>query len=806
MTLLSLFLFFIATIVSIQMDVQKNAWFSGALVYGAIAFFGFEWSWSFLAIYYSLLAVAYILSIDTNWRRWISTFFYNNLGHFIPKLSPTEEQALKSGDAWLEEMIFTGEMNWDNLKLAHTELTQEELQYLNDEVSTLCGMIDDWEINCLHDLPAEVWSYIRDNGFLGLVISKEYGGKGFSARAHSEIILKIASRSPSAAVTVMVPNSLGPGELLMHYGTQEQKQYYLPRLAKGFEIPCFALTEPEAGSDATSIQSEAVVCMHNQELSVRLNLNKRWITLAPVATLIGVAVNLKDPEQLLNGVGQEGITCILLHREIANLEIGPRHLPAGQSFMNGIVKGQDIIVPIRQIIGGQSQAGNGWHMLVECLSIGRSISLPALATASSGVAYLTSGAFSRLRRQFNTEIVNFEGIQEKLAQIAGLQYLINANRLITLAAVDAFKKPAVVSAIAKYFNTELGRVVLNHAMDVHGGRTVVDGPRNYLLHHYEAIPISITVEGANIMSRNLLIFGQGSMVCHPYIRREFYAIRNQDKDAFQQVFWEHVQYSIRAFCKAFVSNWTGGRLVKAPSSPFKKQNFLRLCYAFSWLADFALVTLGGQLKRKERLSARLADAFSYLYMALGVYADLEKKTSLDHLATLQANWALKYCFANAQKAMIDFTREYPSRVIGVFLKLVIAPFGQTFQMPKDSLDKALALEMSKDSDYRDYLRDKIYLSGQANQPIDRMELALQQYLDLRPVYEKLVDIRKYKFHEIEAYLDEQVAKRHILESEKQAILIAEAARYDALQVDVFDFNDIEVKLNNTLLTGEKYGG
>ena len=803
MTLLSLFILIIATIVSIQMDVQKNAWFVGALVYGALAFFGFEWSWSFLLTYYSLVAVAYVLSIDTKWKQWISKLFYKNLGHFIPKLSPTEEQALKSGDAWLEEMVFTGEINWDNLKLAHTELTQEELQFLNEEVSILCSMIDDWKVSCMHDLSPEVWSYIRDNGFLGLVISKAYGGKGFSARAHSEIIMKIASRSPSAAVTVMVPNSLGPGELLMHYGTEEQKQYYLPRLAKGFEIPCFALTEPEAGSDATSIHSEAIVCMHNNELSLKLQLNKRWITLAPVATLIGVAVNLKDPEKLLNGVGQEGITCILIHRETPNLEIGSRHLPAGQSFMNGTVKGQDIIVPIRQIIGGQKEAGNGWHMLVECLSIGRSISLPALSTASTAVSYLTSGAFSRLRRQFNTEIIHFEGIQEKLAQIAGLQYLINTNRLMTLAAVDAFKKPAVVSVIAKYFNTELGRVVLNHAMDVHGGRTVVDGPRNYLLHHYEAMPISITVEGANIMSRNLLIFGQGSMVCHPYICREFYAIRNQDENVFHEVFWEHVRYSIRAFCKALVANWTGAIFLKAPSSSFKKQKFLSLCFSFSWLADFALVTLGGQLKRKERLSARLADAFSYLYMALSVYADLENKSSLDSLMNVQAKWALQFCFYHAQKAMIDFTREYPNRVIGWFLKAVIAPFGQTCQMPSDSLEKQLAIDMSKDSDYRDYLRDKIYLSGQATQPIDRMELALQQYLDLLPVYQKLPDIRKYKFNEIESYLDEQVAQRHILASEKQAVLVAEAARYDALQVDVFEKTYLQKIFNSTMMAGEE---
>ncbi|HBB52613.1 MAG TPA: acyl-CoA dehydrogenase [Legionellales bacterium] len=788
MTITSLFILALATIVSIQLDVQKNAWFMGAVVYGVIAFFGFDWSWKFSIVYYSLIGLAYLLSIETSWQKWVSRLFYKNLAHFIPKLSPTEEQALKSGDAWLEEMIFTGDIQWENLSQAHTELSTEEQQFINEEVAILCSLLDDWQITRSQDLPTEAWNYIRENGFLGLVISKEYGGKGFSARAHSDIIFKIASRSPAAAVTVMVPNSLGPGELLMHYGTDDQKKYYLPRLAQGLEIPCFALTEPEAGSDATSIQSEAIVCMHQGELSVKMDLNKRWITLAPIATLIGLAVNLKDPEHLLGGVGQEGITCILIERNTPHLEIGPRHLPAGQAFMNGTIKGHDIIVPIKQVIGGQAQAGNGWHMLVECLSIGRSISLPSLATASSAVAYLTAGAFARLRRQFNTEIVHFEGIQEKLAGIAGLQYLINANRLMTLAAVDAGKKPAVVSAIAKYFNTELGRIVVNEAMDVHGGRTVVDGPRNYLLHHYEAIPISITVEGANIMSRNLLIFGQGSMVCHPYVREEFYAIRNQDEKVFHEIFWKHVNYSIHVFCKALVSSWTGGLFLKASRSSLKKSHFLRLCFSFAWLADFSLVTLGGQLKRKERLSARLADAFSYLYLALAVFADLEKRNSTDKVVELQAQWALQYCYAKAQKALIDFMREYPSRIIGLFMKLVVAPFGQTYHMPNDQLEKNLALEMSKDSEYRDYLRNKIYLSGDARQPVDRMEFALQQYLDLLPVYQKLEDIRKYKFDQMEAYLNEQVEKRVILAAEKEAILAAESARYDSLQVDVFPFN------------------
>lgn len=791
----SILIILIVSMYCVAEGINFYFWLAGATAYGVFAYLSFDWSLSGLILYLLCLAGGLAIYIERSWMQLISQLFFRKLGNFIPKLSETEEEALKFGDAWLEKMVFTGDIDWKQLSSADTTLTTEEQLFLDEETQELCQMLDEWAIAKRKDLSPEAWQFIKDKGFLGMVIAKEYGGKGFSARLHSDVIVKIASRSCVAAVTVMVPNSLGPGELLMHYGTEDQKKYYLPRLAKGIDIPCFALTEPEAGSDATSIQSEAIVCMGEYQgkktLGLRLNLDKRWITLAPIATLIGVAVNLKDPDNLLQGEGKEGITCILMHRDTPNLVIGPRHCPANQPFMNGIVRGKNLFVPISFIIGGQAQAGNGWHMLVECLSVGRAISLPAMATASSIIAYLSAGAFSRLRRQFNTEILNFEGIQEKLASIAGLQYLLQVSRLMTLAAVDRGKKPAVASVIAKYFNTELGRQVVIDAMDIHGGRTVVEGPRNYLINHYQGIPISITVEGANIMSRNLLIFGQGSMVCHPFIQKEFFAIRDQNQQAFNDVFWGHASYSISRFCKSFLATWSRGLLFITTEQPkyLKAHHFLRLSYNFSFLADIALITLGGQLKRKERLSARLADAFSFLYMAMGIFADLKRQNKIDDLMQHQALWSIQYCYARAQSAMLAFIREYPNRLFGYFLRLAIAPFGQTFQMPSDKLDKKLALSMSFDSHYRQQLLDNIFLSGDPNQPLDRVEQAFEQMSALAHVYEKIPEIRKVKFIHLEEFLDKCVYEGKLTEAEKASIVCAEAARYDALLVDEFVLED-----------------
>ncbi|WP_035889883.1 acyl-CoA dehydrogenase [Legionella norrlandica] len=799
------FLIYLAfTLVVLYRTMGPLIWEIGSIVYlmPATFYFGFPWVIGILIWLFIIVAVL-VIHVEPL-RFFISDYLYKTAGKSIPKLSKTEEEALNAGDTWLEQDIFVGQPDWQRLSAVSTELTEEEQSFLDNETNTLCAMLDEWEISQEYDLPPKVWNYIKESGFLGLVIPKEYGGKGFSARAHSDIVMKIATRSGVAAVTVMVPNSLGPGELINYYGTDEQKSYYLPRLAKGVDIPCFALTEPGAGSDATSIQSEAIVIKKTIDgksvLGLNITLDKRWITLAPIATLIGLAVNLKDPEGFLNGEGQEGITCLLIPRDTENLEIGNRHLPADQPFMNGTLRGKDIFVPIDTIIGGQKRAGSGWQMLVECLSIGRSISLPALGAGSSSVAYLTTGAFARVRRQFNVEIAQFEGVEEKLAEIAGLNYLINSTRLLTVAAVNENKKPSVASAITKYFNTELARVVVNDAMDVHAGRAVVVGPRNYLNSLYQSVPISITVEGANIMSRNLLIFGQGSMACHPFIRDEFYAIAGQNKDAFREVIWKHINYFMKNFAKAVCSAWTGGLFIAAPDNPIKKEykKLARLSHAYSWLADFSLIYLGGDLKRRERLSARLADGMSYLYMAMATLRNVELNQEHPD-EQLHARWALAYCFYHAQKSMIALCHNFPSKFLGFIVRVFAFPFGQTMRYPSDKLDSRLARLMTHNNHYRDHLKKSVFLSGDPKQPVDRMEQALQLIINTDTLAKKVSDLKKYKFSKLEGKLKEKVENGQLSQQEMNDFLTVEEARWDAILVDEFTFDSMKKKTFHSVI-------
>jgi len=804
------FLIYLAfTLIVLYRAMESVIWEVGSAVYLIIAtfFIGMPW-WTAVPLWLFIIAIDSIIR-SKQVRNYITQYLYKTAAKSIPSLSKTEEEALNAGDTWLEKDIFIGEPDWDKLAALSPDLNQKEQDFLNNETQKLCDLLDEWQISQEKDLPDSVWKFIKDKGFFGLVIPEQYGGKGFSARAHSDIVMKIASRSGVAAVTVMVPNSLGPGELLNYYGTEEQKKRYLPGLASGKEVPCFALTEPGAGSDATSIVSEAVVVKRKVEGKMVLglhinNLNKRWITLAPVATLIGLAVDLKDPDGLLKGNGSEGITCVLIPRDTKNLQIGNRHLPGDQPFMNGTIRGEDIFVPVTSIIGGQKNAGKGWKMLVECLSIGRSISLPALGAASSSVSYITTGAFSRIRRQFSTEIANFEGVGEKLAEIAGISYMVNGTRLLTVSAVNEHQKPSVASAITKYFNTELARISVDDAMDVHAGRAVVVGPRNYLTNFYHGVPISITVEGSNIMSRNLLIFGQGSMACHPYIRDEFYAISKEDKDAFANVIWKHIYYFTRNMAKAICSAWTGGIFCDAPDNRLQKQykQLSRLSHAFAWIADFSLIYLGGQLKRKERLSARLADAMSYLYIAMGslrVYQ--QNHQSKAH--QLHARWATEYCFYHAQKAMLDFTRNFPSRWLGIIMRIFAFPLGQTMRYPSDDLSKKLAALMTENNEYRDRLKDFIYLSGKPDQPVDRMEHALQLIIKNKELYKKIKDLKRSKFDKLQEELKEKVNEKILTQKEMDSLIAAEKARWDAIQVDEFNFNDMKNKTFASVTDNQK---
>lgn len=788
MSMFLLLMYVVFSLIVLYRSASPRIWEMGSGVYLFLATFMVGFPWLMGLVVWTLIAgIVVLLRVDVA-RNAISDVIFKRAEHAIPKLSKTEEEALNAGDVWLEKSIFTGEPDWEKLHSIETTLTSEEQAFLDNETETLCSMLDDWSIINQHDLPEAVWAYMKEKGFFALVIGKAYGGKGFSARAHSDVVIKIATRSPSAAVTVMVPNSLGPGELLQHYGTDAQKAYYLPRLAKGIDVPCFALTEPGAGSDATSIESEAIVVEREIDgkrvLGLDITLEKRWITLAPVATLVGLAVQLKDPNGLLKGVGEEGITCVLVSRDTPNLEIGNRHLPAELAFMNGTIRGKHIFVPIDSIIGGQEKAGAGWQMLVECLSIGRSISLPALATATSNVAYVATGAYTKIRRQFNVDIAQFEGIGEKLAEIAGMTYLVNATRLLTLAAVNEHKKPSVASAITKYFNTELARTLLIGAMDVHAGRMVVMGPRNYLAGHYQGAPVSITVEGANIMTRNLLIFGQGSIACHPFVRDEFYAIAKKDNDAFRALFWKHVTYFMRNLAKTVCSAWTGGRFIVVPDNAMKReyQQLSRLSFAYAWIADLALMTLGGELKRKERLSARLADGMSYLYLAM---AALKTSRDADEVEQLHAKWAVSYCFYQAQSSLLSLCKNFPIRAIGILARCIAFPFGQSMSYPSDRLSGQLAKQMCQPHPYRDALKKSLYLTGDAQQPLDRVEHAFQLMMQHAPLYQKVPELKRCKWGQLKALLVEKVASGALTQTEMDNILAVEQARWDAIQVDEF---------------------
>lgn len=795
--------YLVFTLIVLYRATNPIVWEIGSAFYLILGTFVLSMPWFVdLALWVIIIASVLVIEVEVL-RFFISDTLFKTAGKSIPKLSKTEEEALNAGDTWLEQDIFIGKPDWERLSKVSTELSPEEQSFLDNETQILCSMLDEWEIYQERDLPPKVWTYIKENGFLGLVIPKEFGGKGFSARTHSDVVLKIASRSGVAAVTVMVPNSLGPGELLNFYGTDEQKAYYLPRLAKGIEIPCFALTEPGAGSDATSIQSEAIVVKKKIDgktvLGLNITLDKRWITLAPVATLIGLAVNLKDPDGLLQGEGEEGITCLLIPRDTEHLEIGNRHLPGDQPFMNGTLRGKDIFVPITTIIGGQKKAGSGWQMLVECLSIGRSISLPALGTGSSSISYLTTGAFARIRRQFNVEIAQFEGVAEKLAEIAGLNYLINSTRLLTVAAVNEHKKPSVASAITKYFNTELARVVVNSAMDVHAGRAVVVGPRNYLTTFYQGLPTSITVEGANIMSRNLLIFGQGSMACHPFIRDEFYAVSGDDKIAFRKIIWKHIQYFMQNFAKTICSAWTGGLFISVPENSMKREykRLARLSHAYAWLADLSLIYLGGNLKRKERISARLADGLSYLYMAMAALRNVQVHQD-NQDEKLHAQWAVAYCYYHAQKSMIGLCQNFPSKILGFCARVFAFPFGQTMRYPADKMDQKLALLMTGNNNYRNRLKNYIYLSGDHKQPVDRMEHALQLIIDNDGLSRKISDLKRFKFGKLKEKLQEKVEKNELSQQEMNDFLSVEEARWEAILVDEFTFDSMKKKTFNSV--------
>lgn len=728
---------------------------------------------------------------------------YKTLANSMPSISTTEQEALEAGTSWWEKELFMGAPDWSQFeKYPYPTLTEEEQSFIDNEVELLCSMLDEWEIHHhLKDLPPEVWQFIKDKGFLGLIIPKSFGGKEFSSFAQSRIMSKIASRSLTTAVSCMVPNSLGPGELLMHYGTDAQKQQYLPGLAKGEEIPCFGLTSPEAGSDAGAIPDSGVVCYGEHEgaqiLGLRMNFSKRWITLAPIATVVGLAFKLYDPEGLLGDKNKTeyGITCALIPASHAGVKIGARHFP-GSPFMNGTVEGEDVFIPIDWIIGGQENAGKGWRMLMECLGVGRGISLPALATAAGEMSYLTVGAFAKIRQQFNISVGKFEGVQEATSEIASDAYMLEAFRYLVTCGLNQGGTPAVMTAMAKYYATETMRKVVNHGMDIAGGRAIQLGPRNFLALTYQAIPIAITVEGANILTRSLMIFGQGSMRCHPYLFEELQLLQSEDKNdsvkKFDDLLFKHLAYTFNRGAKSFAYGWTGGSndapqsVDQFTASYYKTIN--RFSANFALVSDMSLGLLAGDLKRKEMLSGRLADIHAHLFISTAIlkFYEAGQKTEAEQL---HAKLALQKAFLNIQEAFWGLFDNFPAKLPAAFVKWICFPLGRVISKPDDELKQQVAELMMQEHPFREQLKHHVFYSTKADDVTGRLEHAFQILRTLEPLWDKFKKAEsKGKFTGLtfEENIAQAIKEGFITESEAQQLLQYNAIRFDSMLTDVFD--------------------
>lgn len=690
--------------------------------------------------------------IPLNYLPWRRRYFSSRvLSMFIkdmPAMSRTEKEAIAAGTVTWEGDLFRGNPDWNKLlSLPPAQLTDEELEFLDGPVETLCGMINDWDITHNRaDLPPEVWVFMKEQGFFGLIIPKQYGGKGFSAYAHSQIIIKISGRSITASTTVSVPNSLGPAELLLEYGTEGQKNYYLPKLARGEEVPCFALTSPEAGSDAGSMTDHGIVCWGEHAgvkvLGMRLNWNKRYITLAPVATVIGLAFKLYDPDHLIGSKTDIGITCALIPRNTAGVKIGRRHFPLDTPFQNGPTQGNDVFIPLDWIIGGREQAGNGWRMLMESLAGGRAITLPSSAVGGAKVLAYTTGAYARIRRQFHMSIGSFEGIEEPLARIGTYSYIMDAARTFVTGSLNHGEKPAVASAIVKYHVTELARLVTRDAMDIHGGKAICLGPNNYLGRGYESSPIAITVEGANILTRNLIIFGQGAMRCHPYIYKEIQAAQIDDEKKrlidFDRVLFKHLGFSISNVVRAFATGVTGSHLVFAPGGKTKRyfQHATRFSSAFALIADISMIIMGGSLKRKESISARLGDILSYLYLLSAVLKHYhDQGRNIDDLPLVR--YASDFCLFETQERFDEILKNFPSRTTAFLLRLFIFPLGMRFARPRDKYNHKIAQLFTSPTTTRQRLSAGAYISAAQHNPLADIQDALIKCIAAEPI-EKMI--------------------------------------------------------------------
>lgn len=729
-------------------------------------------------------------------HRYLTQPLMRLLQQRLPPISRTEQDALDSGNVWWDAELFSGKPDWKRLReLSLSQLSNEEQAFLDGPVEELCRNLDDWKITHeLRDLPPDIWAFLKQQHFFGMIIPKQYGGLGFSALAHSQVVMKIASRSVTAAVTVMVPNSLGPGELLIKYGTQAQKGHYLPRLADGRDLPCFGLTGPEAGSDAGSIPDHGMVCRQDFQgeksvLGIRLNWEKRYITLGPVATLLGLAFRLYDPEHLLGKQEDIGITLALIPTDHPGVEIGNRHFALDIPFQNGPNKGKDVFIPMDWLIGGQEQAGNGWRMLVEALGEGRGISLPALSTGAAKMVSRYVGAYARIRQQFGLPIGHFEGVEEPLARILGNAYLMDAGRILTATAIDQGQRPAVITALLKYQLTEAMRKLVNDAMDIAGGAGICMGPSNYLARAYQSIPIGITVEGANILTRSLIVFGQGAIRNHPWLLQEIQAAQSGDAANFERAVLGHIGHITRNLGRSL---WYGltNAIFTVSGTPMTRhyyRHLTRLSSQFALLADFALLSLGGDLKRRERLSGRMADILANLYLCSAVLKHFEEQGQPEADLPL-LEYACKLTIHRTQQAMLAAFHNLPHPWLAKLLRTLMFPYGKPFSPPDDALIHRVARLALEPSASRDRLTQGIYLTSDPSDRMGRIEDALNKVLaatDVEKQFRKLLKSGELAAYTVDAALAEAKAKGLLDAFSVEKLLAARRATANAVRVDDF---------------------
>lgn len=768
----------------------------------AMGLFSSAPTWLMTLLWLMLIIKSCIFVLPELRRKWFSAPLFAWFRRTLPPLSQTERDAIDAGTVWWDGELFSGRPNWNTL-LAYpkAQLSEEEQAFIDGPTEQLCAMVSDWQISQDLDLPPEAWAFIKEQGFFALIIPKAYGGKGFSAYAHSQVAMKLATRSGDLASTVMVPNSLGPAELLLHYGTEAQRNHYLPRLARGDEIPCFALTGPLAGSDAGSMPDTGIVCKgqwQGQEvLGLRLNWEKRYITLGPVATLLGLAFKAYDPEHLLGDIDDLGISLALIPTDTPGVEIGKRHLPLGAAFMNGPNSGKDVFIPLDYLIGGQAMLGKGWMMLMNCLSVGRSISLPAVGTGAAKYTSLVTGQYARIREQFNVPLAAFEGIQESLARIAGNAWLMDSARILTAKAVDLGEKPSVLSAILKYHLTERGRECIQHAMDVHGGKGIIMGPNNYLGRNWQGAPIFITVEGANILSRNLMIFGQGAIRCHPFVLKEMALAGREDHDQalkeFDALVLRHISFAMGNAASTLILGLGLGHFEKAPGDALSQGYFRALnrqAAAFALLADLCMMLLGGSLKRRERLSARLGDVLSHLYLSSAALKHYYDQASPDHLQPL-LRWAMEENLGQSEKALDRLLDNFPNRFLGCALRLLVFPFGRRHTGPSDELDAEVAalIGRAQGDPALEALLSGCYRPENAEDPVGALHHASQQLVASEPLQHTLH--QALKSGQVvpapgQSPIDAALQAGVLQASEALTLHAAERARRRVIDVDAFD--------------------